>query len=77
VAKPASKPSSEQFISRRDASARFSISTQWIDKKIRSGELAAFRLGRSVRIRVVDLEAFLKPVVAPEPARNRKAKVRA
>ena len=39
-----------------------SVSKRTIERLIATGELPAYRIGRSVRIREVDLEAVLRPV---------------
>jgi excisionase family DNA binding protein len=50
----------------RVAARLLSVSQSQVEKLVARGELAAFRVGRSVRIEVVELAAFME--------RNRKAR---
>ncbi|OKI34584.1 hypothetical protein A6A25_25285 [Saccharothrix sp. CB00851] len=46
------------YLSVGDAAARLSVSEATIRRAIRSGELAHVRIGRAVRVAVVDLDAY-------------------
>ncbi len=52
-------------VSLRGAARLLSVSQSQVEKLVARGELAAFRVGRSVRIELVELVAFME--------RNRKA----
>lgn len=47
------------LLSRKDAAKALAISQRHLDSLIYAGALKVIRLGRSVRIRVADIEAFL------------------
>jgi len=53
------------FLSPVEAAVHIGVSRRTIDRWIADGQLAAYRAGvRAVRIRVADLEAFLRPIEA-------------
>lgn len=50
----------EEFLSVKEIAERLKISKMFIHRAIRKGELKAYRLGNKFRIKVEDLENFLK-----------------
>lgn len=48
------------LLTARDVAERLNLSTETILEWIRRGELPAFRLGRAIRIREDDLDAWLQ-----------------
>ena len=49
-----------QFISVAEVARRCDVSTRTVRRWIRARQLPVYRLGRQLRIRVQDLEIFLK-----------------
>lgn len=59
----------ERYVSRNYASAYLDCSTSYIDNLIKSGALPTYKIGpRTVRVRLLDLQALVKPVTAETPA---------
>jgi excisionase family DNA binding protein len=56
------KPAEVQYISRVKAAELLCCSTQLIDKRIRQGELPAYRFGRKVLIRRNELLSLLEKI---------------
>jgi excisionase family DNA binding protein len=58
--------SAGRLLSIEGAATYLSVSTKTIRRRIASGDLPAYRVGRNgpVRLRVTDLEAYLEPVTA-------------
>ena len=50
----------EEFLSVKEIAEKLRISKMFIHRAIRKGELKAYRLGNKFRIKVEDLENFLK-----------------
>jgi excisionase family DNA binding protein len=51
-----------QLVSIADAAETLAVDRQTVRRLIDSGQLPAFRVRRSVRIRVADLEGVLRPI---------------
>ncbi len=63
-----------RLLTRKDAAGQLRISTRHLDRMIERGELPVLRLGRSVRIRPADLDAFIVSStmgMAPDNERDR------
>jgi len=64
----------------REAAAYLAISEETVRRYVRSGELPHTRVGRSIRFRLVDLDAYLKARTSrawePEDGRGRPTKHR-
>ncbi len=50
----------EEWISTAEVARRLGLTTRTIYGFIDRGELPAYRMGRVIRVRVVDLEAFIE-----------------
>jgi excisionase family DNA binding protein len=61
------------YISRAQAAEKMAISIQTISKLIRTGRLPAFYVGRSVRIKVSDLESTIERYNPAAPRGSRKS----
>ena len=51
--------SDRQFLTRADVADLLGMSPEWVRSRLEDGSIAYYKLGRSVRISVEDLEAFL------------------
>lgn len=51
-----------QALSIRDAAEAFGVSTDTIRRRIADGTLPAFKVGRVIRIRPEDVDAFMRPI---------------
>jgi excisionase family DNA binding protein len=49
-----------EFITRQQAAAWLSVTTQTIDKLVRQSKLTAYRVGRCVRLRWSDVMAYVE-----------------
>jgi len=60
------------YVTRQQAAWTLSCSTQLIDKMIRTGRLPAFYVGRSVRVKIEDLERVVEVynISAPKGAQR-------
>jgi excisionase family DNA binding protein len=54
------------YVSIQKAAERYDVCQRTVRRKIASGELPAYRFGRSIRIREDDLEAVLRPIPTAE-----------
>jgi excisionase family DNA binding protein len=65
VAPTRENPVSERYFTRREAADFMRVAERTVDRLLAEGRLKALRIGRSVRIRLSDVESFL----AATPAR--------
>lgn len=52
------------LLTKKDIQVALKLSASKVDQMLRSGEIPSFRIGRSVRIRREDFEAWLADLVA-------------
>ncbi|WFR71414.1 helix-turn-helix domain-containing protein [Prescottella defluvii] len=68
AAKDSALTTAPTYVSMAEAARRIGVSRVTIHKRVRDGELPAFRVGTgrgaAVRIKVSDLEALLHPIAA-------------
>ena len=55
----------ERLLTVREVAERLRVHPITVRRHIKAGRLQAVRVGRSVRVRESDLEAFLRPEIAP------------
>ena len=53
-----------------EVASQLGVTSAYVYLLVKRGEIQAIRLGRSVRIRPLDLEAFLKSKIAPTKKRE-------
>lgn len=57
---------SEQWLTTREVAARTRMSVGWVTKQRKSGALPHVRVGRNIRFRLADVEAFQRTFKAAE-----------
>ena len=53
------RPDADEWISSQEAARRLGVTTRTLYRFIDQGDLAAYRMGRVIRLRTADLDAFL------------------
>jgi excisionase family DNA binding protein len=61
-------PDSGGLNTRAQAARYLAISERFLDEEIRAGNLAAIRIGRSIRIATRELERYISELPSHEPA---------
>jgi excisionase family DNA binding protein len=58
----------DKFLTMADVQKRFRLSLSTVQRLIKSGDLPAYRIGGSVRIKEADVEKALKPIPVGDPS---------
>ncbi len=79
-AKKSNSTTMPEFISLKDAATRTGFSVFTLREKVNSGELPAYRLsgkpGGQMRVKIIDVDALLEPVIPPSIYAERLARQR-